>query len=147
MKKYILLVLFIIVTLQANEKVSLQLSWKHQFQFAGYYVAKELGYYKEAGIDVDIKEFYFGVDLTQSVLDGSSDFAVGRSSIIIEKAEGKNIVAIAAIYQKSPLMLLVREDSGIKKLEDLKNKKIMITTDAKSTASIMAMLQSQEALW
>ena len=41
---------------QELEKVTLQLHWYHQFQFAGYYIAKEKGYYKEAGLEVEIKE-------------------------------------------------------------------------------------------
>ena len=38
------------------EKVSIQLQWKHQFEFAGFYAAKEKGYYSEAGLDVDIRD-------------------------------------------------------------------------------------------
>ncbi len=49
--------------LYANEKVSLQLSWYHQFQFAGYYMAKEKGFYDEVGLDVEIKEYKLGLDV------------------------------------------------------------------------------------
>ena len=55
MKQIILLILFA-VSLFANEKVTLQLKWLHQFQFAGYYAALEKGYYDEVGLDVQIKE-------------------------------------------------------------------------------------------
>lgn len=40
-----------------TQKISVQLLWKHQFEFAGFYIAKELGYYKDAGLDVEIKEY------------------------------------------------------------------------------------------
>src|SRR5262245_50887028 len=47
--------IFVPGTVQALEKVSLQLKWLHQFQFAGYYVALEKGFYRDAGLDVEIR--------------------------------------------------------------------------------------------
>ncbi len=41
----------------ALEKVSLQLQWKYQFQFAGYIIAKEKGFYKDYGLEVELKEW------------------------------------------------------------------------------------------
>jgi len=126
------------------KNVSVQLSWLHQFQFAGYYVAKEKGFYKDLGIDVNIKEYKFGLDIKKSLLNKKDQFVVGRTSLIIDKISGKKIVALAAIFQHSPMMLLVREDSGIKTLKDLRGRNIMITNDAKNTAAILAMLTSQK---
>ena len=125
------------------QKVSLQLSWKHQFQFAGYYIAKEKGYYKDVGIDLDIKEFRFGMNLSNIIEENKADFAIGRSSLLIDKANNKDVVALFSAFQNSPLILLVREDSNIKSLKDLINKKVMLTTHAKGTASILAMLSSK----
>ncbi len=142
--KYFLIITFLFfANLYAAEKVTLQLNWKHQFQFAGYYAAKEQGYYKKAGIDVQIKEFKHGINPLTEVEQGRAQFAVGRSYILIDKAKGKDIVALGAIYQHSPLMLLVKNDNGIETLQDLRKKRIMITRDAKSSASIIAMLNSQ----
>ncbi len=48
-------VLYVFCTLSsasAMEKVTLQLKWVHQFQFAGYYAALQQGYYRDAGLDV-----------------------------------------------------------------------------------------------
>lgn len=142
MKKIILLLFLSSLSLLATQKVVLQLSWLHQFQFAGYYVAKELGYYEDVGIDVEIKEYDAHTDLSTVLQKKEADFAVGRSSILIDKMNGKDIVALGAIFQESPLMLLVTNDSNISSIADLKNKRIMLTPDAKSTASIMAMLFS-----
>ena len=121
-------------------RVSLQLLWKNQFQFAGYYMAKEKGFYKEAGLDVDIREFDNSTDLVGDVLSGKSDFAVGRSSLMIDKAAGKDIVALFAAYQQSPLMLLSKADSDINSPKDLKDKRIMMTQDAEQVAEVLAML-------
>jgi ABC-type nitrate/sulfonate/bicarbonate transport system substrate-binding protein/nitrogen-specific signal transduction histidine kinase len=142
MKKAFLILLLTSVTLLAAQKVTLQLSWLNQFQFAGYYVAKERGFYKNAGIDVEIKEFDADTNLSTVIEKGKADFAVGRSSLLIDKAEGRDVVALGAIFQQSPLMLLVRDDTHIDSVKDLRNRTIMLTDDAKGTASIMAMLFS-----
>lgn len=142
--KITILILLLLSAINANDKITLQLSWLNQFQFAGYYIAKERGYYKEAGIDVDIKEFQFGMNLSTVLEENQVDFAIGRSSLLIDKEEGKDVVALFSAFQDSPLVLLTREDNNIKKLSDFKNKRIMITDDAKSTASILAMLSSKK---
>ena len=140
--KKIFLLLYLSLSLFGAQKVVLQLNWKNQFQFAGYYVAKELGYYKEAGIDVEIKEFDFNTDISNVIENGKADFAVGRSSLLIDKINGKDVVALGAIYQESPMILLTRDDTGINTIKDLKHKRIMLTKDARETAAIMAMLFS-----
>jgi diguanylate cyclase (GGDEF)-like protein len=125
-------------------KVSLQLSWLDQFQFAGYYIAKEKGFYKDAGLDVDIKPFEFGIDIPQSVSDGKFDFAVGRETLILEKTNGKDIVALYALFQASPLILISTKESGINKITDFTNKRIMTTIDDASEVSIKSMITSQK---
>jgi len=146
--KTILLFLIIFFTFSnassPGKNVTLQLSWLHQFQFAGYYIAKEKGFYKRAGLNVTIKEYKFGLNLNSILHEEKSDFVVGKTSFIVDKIAGKEIVALAAIFQHSPLMLLVREDSNIKDAGDLRGKKVMITSDAKNTAAILAMLNSQQ---
>lgn len=143
--KYIFIVFFIIVSSNAKslEKVSIQLDWLHQFQFAGYYIAKEKGYYKEENLDVSIKEFSFNVDLVNDVLEGKTDYAVGKSSLIIDRLEDKKVILLAAIYQNSPMVLLSLKNSNIKSFKDFKNKKIMLTPDAVSAAAIHSMIISQ----
>lgn len=142
MKRVFLLLLLASVTLFSAQKVTLQLSWMHQFQFAGYYVAKERGYYKQAGIDVEIKEFDADTDLSTVIEKGKADFAVGRSSLLMDRAEGRDVVGLGALFQQCPLMLLVRDDTNIESVKDLKNRSVMFTDDAKGTASVMAMLFS-----
>jgi len=128
--------------LMADQKVTLQLSWLHQFQFAGFYMAKEKGFYKDAGLDVEIKQFTYDLNKATYTKEKRADFAIGRPSLLIDKAHGEDIVALGAIFQESPLMLLVTKDSGIQKISDLKNKRLMITDDATDTAAITAMLHA-----
>ncbi len=141
------ILLFIIILLlstfaQEIKELKVQFSWKNQFQFAGFIIAKEKGFYKEVGLDVKLLEFEPKRTQIDMIKGGEIDFAVNRSSILIEKSKGENIVALGAIFQHSPLVLLVKDNNKIRNLEDLKNKKVMITTDARLSASIIAMLSA-----
>jgi len=122
------------------QPISLRLIWKHQFQFAGYYIAKEKGFYARDGLDVSIHEYTHEVNNVQSVLDGETDFAISRSSLLIDRTDGKDIVALLAAFQTSPFMLLTKAFTGINKPEDLKGRRIMITGDAQKSGELMAML-------
>lgn len=143
MKKTLLLLLLFSFSLFGSQKAVLQLMWPHQFQFAGYYMAKELGYYRDAGIDLEIKPYVAATNLVCAIENKEADFAIGRSSLLISASEGKDIVALGALFQHSPLILILREDSGIDTIEKLKGKRIMLTDEAKDTASILAMLSSK----
>jgi ABC-type nitrate/sulfonate/bicarbonate transport system substrate-binding protein len=101
------------------DKVTLQLIWKNQFQFAGYYVAKELGFYDELGLDVTIKEYAFGTDVTADVVSQRAHFGVGRSSPILENMEGKPVFLLSAIFQHSHFMLLAKDRADLKTVADL----------------------------
>lgn len=144
MKTFFIILFIFINTLYANEKtnVTLQLNWLNQFQFAGFYMAKEKGFYEDVGLDVTINEFKNHTNLTELIINNKADFAIGRSSLLIDKIKGNDIVALAAIFQSSPLILLSTNVENIKTIEDVKNKRIMITSDAELTASITAMLNS-----
>ena len=145
MKYFFLLILFALslsASAKALEKVSLQLVWLDQFQFAGYYMAKERGFYKEAGFDVDIKKFQYSMDTVDEVLSGRATFGVGRSSLIRMRSQGKEVVLLSAIFQSSPLMLLALESSNIKSVKDFIGKTMMLTKNAVETASIHAMITS-----
>jgi len=124
--------------------VTLQLAWFDQFQYAGYYIAKEKGFYKELGLDVEIVPFSFDKNIIKDVNDGKIDFAVGRENLILEKQKYPNIVALAAIFQASPLILISKKDSKIEKIEDFANKRIMTTRDDAEEASLKAMLVSRK---
>lgn len=139
----LLLLLSIGITHAKNlEKVSLQLQWMHQFQFAGYYVAKEKGFYEDVGLDVDILEFQRGNDSVKKVLSQKVNYATGRSSLFVDKSKGKKIVLLVAILQSSPLVFATKKSSGIEKVEDFKGKSIMLTSK-KFLAAIDALLMSK----
>jgi ABC-type nitrate/sulfonate/bicarbonate transport system substrate-binding protein len=127
---FILLLLLLIPahTARAGEeglrKVTLQLKWKHQFQFAGYYAAVEKGFYREAGLEVNIREAVAGTDSNEEVFNGNADFGISSSEVLILRSKHRNAVVLASIFQHSPLVLLALEKSGIRHAGDLVGKRV-----------------------
>ncbi|WP_428026490.1 ABC transporter substrate-binding protein [Arcobacter sp.] len=144
-KKYILLITLFLSPLFSDElkQISLQLQWKYQFQFAGFIMAKEKGFYKEEGLDVNIKEWKDGIDMVNETVFEKSEYAIARPTSLIDISKGAKIYFLAAIYQSSPLVILADKKSGIKTLEDFKNKRLMSTGDLNSDASLLSMMFSQ----
>ena len=101
------------------EEVTLQLKWKHQFQFAGYYAAKEKGFYQEAGLDVNILEAQAGIDPVREVVAGRAQFGVGTSELILNRYRGDAITVLGVIFQHSPLSLITLTASGIDHIHKL----------------------------
>lgn len=121
------------------EKVSLQLQWLDQFQFAGYYMAKERGFYEEVGLDVELLPFNAALSPVDAVVSQKATYGIGRSSLIIDKSKGKDIVLLASIFQSSPVVLLATKESNITTVKDFAGKRIMMTTDATSEVAMQAM--------
>lgn len=111
---------------RALEQVNLQLKWTHAFQFAGYYAAIDKGYYREAGLDVRIQEAKPGFDVVESVASGKAQYGVGNSSLLLARNAGKPVVALAVIFQHSPLVLVMRGDNDAQSIHDLIGKRVMI---------------------
>jgi diguanylate cyclase (GGDEF)-like protein len=105
--------------------VTLQLNWKHQFQFAGYYAAIEKGYYREAGFEVRLVEAAEGVDPIDQVLAGHAQYGVGASELALRRGQGQPLVALAVVLQHSPLVLLARNDRA-QSVHELAGKRIML---------------------
>ncbi len=121
-----------------TEKVVLQLKWIHQFNFAGYYAAVEKGFYKQAGLEVIIKEGQAGMDFIDEVVSGRAAYGIEMPELLIARNRGKPVVVLAAIFQHSPQVLLTRADSGIQSPHNLIGKKVMWRFD--SGAELRAML-------
>ncbi len=121
------------------ETVTIQLKWFYQFQFAGYYAAKEKGYYAEEGLDVVLKERNPIKGYVQAVLDGDAEYGVGDAGLLFDRMLGKPVVLLKQIFQHSPLVYLSMKDSGIISPYDMVGKKVMF--DKKDhRAPLMGML-------
>jgi PAS domain S-box-containing protein len=128
-----LLCLLLVSWAQAEppRKITLQLAWKHQFEFAGHYAAIEKGFYAQRGLEVELKEYSDGLDVIEEVLTGRAQFGLYTSSVIQARLEGKPVILLANYYKQMPLVVLARP--SIKTLADLRGKRLMIAAkDANS---------------
>ena len=127
MIKLLALLFFIIPSLLLAEKnldkVSLQLHWKYQFEFAGFIAAKEKGFYEEAGLDVELKEYSFGQNIIKDITNKKSTYGIYNSNILVEYLKKEPIQLISSYFKRSALVLITKPE--IKYPKDLVNKKIM----------------------
>ena len=125
MKKLIMLMLTfgLAFSAQAADKVTIQLKWVTQAQFAGYYVAQEKGYYKSEGLDVTIKPGGPDISTPQVIAGGGADVIVDwMPSALASREKGVALVNIAQIFNRSGMMLTCRKDSGIRSPSDFRGK-------------------------
>jgi NitT/TauT family transport system substrate-binding protein len=101
------------------EDVTLQLKWVTQAQFAGYYVAKDQGFYEEEGLEVTIKPGGPDIAPVQVLLGGGADVMVDwMPSALAAREAGAEVVNIAQPFKRSGMMLTCRNDSGVTSTED-----------------------------
>nr|WP_315251828.1 EAL domain-containing protein [uncultured Duganella sp.] len=130
----------------ALEKVTLQLKHAHQFQFAGYYAAQELGYYKEAGLEVRILEGPDGNAPERDVIAGKAEYGTGSSSLLLARMAGKPVVVLGVIFQHSPYALAMRQTGGDPDIRRLIGKRAMIgllTDDLGNADELLAYLTKE----
>ncbi|AKF25975.1 hypothetical protein YH65_05840 [Sulfurovum lithotrophicum] len=121
------------------EKVSVQLQWKHQFEFAGFYAAKEKGFYKEAGLDVDLIEFDGVSNIIDDVLNGDVTFGITYSTLIYRYLKGDPLVMLANFLKQSPLVLVTQKQYKLP--SDLRGKKVMVSDTIINDAKLMMMFK------
>lgn len=107
-------------------KITLQLRWMPQFQFAGYYAAFSKGFYKQAGLEVEIVSGDPKHQPVAEVLSGRAVYGVGNSEVLLNRLKGQPLVALAAVFQHSASVLLTPKQAHIHTLEDLAGKKVML---------------------
>jgi len=123
-----------IINAKNSENITIQLKWKHSFQFAGYYAAIEKGFYKDEGLKVNLKEIDFNRNFIKEVTDGYAQYGVSDSSLVVHHIQKSPVVLVVQIFQHSPLVLLSHRDSNITTPYDMIDKKIMYSF--KSTGGI-----------
>lgn len=125
------------IEVKTQTPVTLQLKWKHQFQFAGYYAAIEQGFYEEAGLDVTLLEAPENENGINPVLRGEADFGIAASDLVLERRFGHPVVALASIFQHSPLIFLTLETPEIISIHDLAGKRIMFEEHSEELIAYM----------
>ncbi|MDP1705908.1 MAG: ABC transporter substrate-binding protein, partial [Sulfurimicrobium sp.] len=122
--------------------VTMQLRWLHQFQFAGYYAALHKGFYREKGLDVTIVAGAPDRRPVEEVMAGRAQYGEANSELLFHYLKGDPLVALAAIFQHSPSVLLTRKDSGIRTPQDLIGKRIMMVGGTEDV-DFLAMLANE----
>ncbi len=138
----LLIVLTISVLLSSTkelEKVSLQLNWKYQFEFAGFIVAKEKGYYKDFGLDVELKEFDHGLNILDEVKSQRATFGIYDLSLLQLKDDKNPVKIIANYFKRSALIFIANQD--ILTPDDLKNKIIMADKEQIKSSTLSTLLR------
>jgi len=124
---------------QIKEKVTIQLSWRYQFEFAPIIAALEKGYYQAAGLKVTIVEGGPKVNPIQQVTHGKAEYGIFSSALVVSYGKGVPVVALAALMQHSAVALIAKQ-SKINSVFDLANKPIAASPDTR--AEIIAYLRS-----
>jgi len=148
MRYFIVIVLLVsnLFPSQNLDKVTLQLHWYHQFQFAGYYMAKEKGFYEEVGLDVKIKEGTLSQDSVKEVIQKKANYATGDTSLIVKRSEGKKIVVLTAILQASPTIIVTKERPDIQSLADLTGKHVDVSGTNIDVISLYGLLEEKNII-
>ncbi|TIH20261.1 PAS domain S-box protein [Marinifilum sp. JC120] len=110
------------------DKVTLQLKWFHQFQFAGYYAALEKGFYEDEGLDVTIVERDLRHNPIDQVLGGNADFGVSNSEVLLHYLNGKKVVLLASLFQHSPLVFISKTQPLIHAPQDFMGKSVLMSS-------------------
>ena len=108
---------------QADEKVTVQLKWVPQAQFAGYYVAAAKGFYKTEGLDVTIKPGGPDISPVQVIAGNNADIVVNwMPDALAAREAGVPLVNVAQVFNRSGLMLTCKKSSGVSSPKDFKGK-------------------------
>jgi NitT/TauT family transport system substrate-binding protein len=107
--------------------LTLQLKWVTQAQFAGYYAAKELGFYEDEGLNVDIKPGGPDIVPEQAVLGGQADIGIDwQDNLLATRDQGGEIVNIGQVFLRSGMTEIMWKDTGLKSLADLRGKRVAV---------------------
>lgn len=126
----------------AAQKVVLQLPWTHQFEFAGFYAAKEKGFYAHEGLDVEIRPGGPSQTALGEVLNGNADFGVTGSELLLARTSGQPVVAMGVIFQHSASGMVTLADTGVYTPQDFIGRRLEMG-DLSSDAETHAMLQAE----
>lgn len=124
---FLALVLISLATHSASaavDKVSLILNWKPEPEFGGFYAAQENGAFQSQNLNVEILPGGSGTPAIQMVAAGSTMFGVASAEeVVLSQERGTDVVAIFAVYQKSPQGIMVHNDPDLTSIEDVFKKK------------------------
>jgi NitT/TauT family transport system substrate-binding protein len=113
---------------QAGERFSFMTDWAAQAEHGGFYQALAKGFYQRRGLDVKIRPGGVGMDAQKLLAAGTLDAAMGSNGFFVLNLveAGAPVVAVAAIFQKDPTILMTHPRQDVQSLEDMRGKPIHI---------------------
>lgn len=131
----------------AQDQVSLQLRWDHQFQFAGYYAAQWQGFYEAEGLAVDIRsaltEDGAVLSATEEVALGRATFGIGAADILLQNDRGPGLTVLASIFQSSAAAFYALAQTPLSNPHDLASLNICPHGDDLIDIELHAMLKAE----
>lgn len=122
--------------------IKVRLKWLHQAQFAGFYVAKEKGYYQAEGLDVTLNPGGVDFPAVQMVVGGGEDFGVtAADQILLAREKQVPVVALAVIFRESPMVYFSLKSSGITKPQDFVGKRVGVKLGGNEELTYRAMMR------
>jgi len=124
------------------DEVSLQMTWKHQAQFAGFYAAEENGFYEEENIKINfLQRTTLSFDVIQAVVKGNADFGITYGIGVLDgRSRRLPIVAVAAIFKRYPLSFISLKENGITSPIDFSGKIFRTLTPGGTSVSLDLLL-------
>jgi NitT/TauT family transport system substrate-binding protein len=125
-----------VTVLPETTATHIQFSWVHTIEYAGFYTAKANGYFDEENLAVDLRPASFDSEgnltsVIDEVTSGRADFGVIGSDILMQARNvGQPLVAVAAVYQRLPLILIAMPESGITRPADLVGQTVSLLGNA-----------------
>lgn len=120
----------------ALTRLRLQLRWDHQYQFAGYYAADWLGYYREEGLQVELLPALSAGDdglkiasAMGELAEGRADFAIGAADALIGIDRGQDLVIASPVFQRSAAVYVAMAETPLETPGDLLKLRIARTPD------------------
>ena len=130
------------VSESSESKIIFTLNWYAQAELGGFIQAQEMGFFRDAGLDVEIRQGNAQLNGPRLLVSGGTDFYVGSGFEAVKALEqGLPIVTVAALFQKDPQVLISHPGQGNDTMESLKGKPIMVSATA--TTSYWPFLSSR----
>jgi PAS domain S-box-containing protein len=125
------------------EPVTLQLKWKPQFQFAGYYAALGKGFFREEGLDVTLQPGGPDIAPLREVMEGRAQYGIDAGELVYYRLQGQPVVALASIFQHSPAVLMTLGSSALRTPHDLAHKRVGILVGGQPIVEVAAMFVNE----
>ena len=127
-----------VASASAQTPVYFQLDWIFNAQFAGLYQAEAQGYFAEEGLDVTLAEAVKSVAVVDAVTDHPGiAFGSSESNVLLGyRSQGSPVVALATMFQDSPMGWMFLQDSGIETIEDFRGRDIGIHADGQKVLRV-----------